>query len=156
MKKEFNSKKLPHLVSPVHKHSNKCLFRTCFRLQNSEWVYIYKKIQFTSLNIKCRLFGLYSVEYRLQGLANDWSLFLIRFHAATKQMRVIAWMFPLSIHVWCTYSQHPRRSGPLGSRSEPWPSLWSPPAWRTRSPANRPWVHELLNRWANPFLWHTW
>lgn len=30
-----------------------------------------QKIQFTSLNIKCRLFVLYSVEYRLQGLAND-------------------------------------------------------------------------------------
>lgn len=33
-----------------------------------------------------------------------------------------------------TYIQHPRQSGPPGSRSEPWPSRWSPPAWQTRSP----------------------
>lgn len=36
-----------------------------------------------------------------------------------------------------TYIQHPRQSGPPGNRSEPWPSRWSPPALRTRSPAFR-------------------
>lgn len=36
---------------------------------------------------------------------------------------------------WCTYSQLHQRSGPPGSHSEPWPSLWFPQAWQTRSPA---------------------
>lgn len=115
-------------TSPIQpgQSSRRCLCRTCRRLTRYYWMEVERSVLVTC-------WGGWLPLVRGKQLSSSF----LTHHPHHLLQTKVTWRAEEvllggngEVHLsWdVTYIQHPRQSGPPGSRSEPWPSRWSPPA----------------------------